>query len=110
MKGVKTMQMELTELIAILKSQPIQTHSFEIGKKYLIRTATHYELGKLIKITDTDLVLGEASWIPDTGRFSQALKTGSLDEIEPFINPVIINRGGIIDATIWDNDLPKDAK
>ena len=104
------MQIELAELLAILKSQPSQTHSFEIGKNYLIRTATHYELGKLIKITDTDLVLEDASWIPDTGRFNQALREGLLEEVEPFIKPVIVNRGGIIDATIWDNDLPRNVK
>jgi hypothetical protein len=38
------------------------------------------------------------------------LKTGLFDEIEPFVNNVIVNRNGIIDATIWDHVLPKEQK
>ena len=52
----------------------------------------------------------QASWVADSGRFHNALKDGTLNEIEPFISDVIINRGGIIDVTEWIHDLPKNQK
>lgn len=83
---------------------------WEIGKNYLIRTVTTYQLGTLINITEKELVLANASWIADTGRFSEALKTGSLKEIEIFIMPIIISRGAVVDATEWIHSLPKETK
>jgi hypothetical protein len=86
-------------------------HSFwGIGKKYLIRCVTHYHVGELVSIDDKELVLANASWIADTGRFHAALKEGSLGEVEPFVGPVCINRLAIVDATPWDHDLPKEQK
>jgi len=85
-------------------------HSFELGKAYFIRTVTLYYTGRLVRITDTDLVLEDAAWIADTGRFFNALKTGVLNEVEPYVNPAIVPRGGIIDATVWDHPLPREQK
>ena len=87
-----------------------ENHSFEVGKCYFIRSVTMYYTGRLVRITDTDLVLENAAWIADTGRFHTALKTGTLNEIEPFVNPVILPRGAIVDATIWNHPLPTDQK
>ena len=81
-----------------------------LGEKYLIRTVTSYYTGRITAITETDLVLGDAAWIANTGRFHTVLATGLLDEVEPFIHPVIVSRGGIIDATVWTHDLPREQK
>lgn len=85
-------------------------HSFEIGQSYLIRSVTMYYTGRLVRVTDTDLVLEDAAWIADTGRFFTALKTGSLNEVEPFVDPVILPRGAIVDVTKWNHPLPRDQK
>ena len=85
-------------------------HSFEVGKSYLIRTVTMYYTGRLARITETDLLLEDAAWIGDTGRFHTALKTGSLNEVEPFTNPVVVPRGCIVDATAWNHPLPREQK
>jgi hypothetical protein len=85
-------------------------HSFEVGKNYFIRTVTMYYTGRITRISDTDIVLEDAAWIADTGRFHNALKGGTLNEVEPFINPVIIPRGVVVDATIWDHELPRVQK
>jgi hypothetical protein len=70
-----------------------------IGKPYLIRTVTMIQTGRLIKVTDKELVLEEAAWIADTGRFSDALVSLDFGEVEPFPDGfVIIGRGAIIDA------------
>lgn len=84
--------------------------SFEIGKTYLIRTVTMMYTGKLLAITETDLLLGDAAWIADSGRYASALKEGTLSEVEPYPDQVIVSRGGIIDGAEWDHPLPRDQK
>jgi len=73
---------------------------WEIGKPYLIRTVTMIDTGRLVKVTPTELVLEDAAWVADTGRFADALKNLSvIKEVEPFPDgKVILNRSAIIDA------------
>ena len=78
---------------------------WQVGKNYFIRTVTMHLVGKLVAVTDKELLLSKASWIADSGRFHTALKTGSLDEVEPFVNDVIVNRAAVIDATVWDHSI-----
>ena len=85
---------------------------WQVGKNYMIRTVTHIQIGNLIAVTDKELVLKNASWIADTGRFEQAVKNGELDEIEPFPDDeiVIVGRGALIDAVLWRHKLPREQK
>lgn len=72
---------------------------WEIGEPYFIRTVTMIQTGRLVKVTDKEIVLQEAAWIPDTGRFSDSLKSLNFDEVEPFPDGnVIVGRGAILDA------------
>ena len=88
------------------------SHPFEIGKNYFIRTVTMIQIGKLVDVTDKELVLKNAVWVADTGRFTQALLKGDLNEVELFPNneKVIVGRGAIIDACIWKHEIPKEQK
>lgn len=85
---------------------------WKIGKNYLLRTVTHINVGKLVKVTDNELVLSNVSWIADTGRFSNALINGlenqGNSEIEPFPKDslVLVGRSSLIDAVIYEHDLP----
>jgi len=82
-----------------------------IGENYLIRTVTMILTGKLLSVGSQELVLEKAAWIADTGRFMQAVKTGSFSEVEPYgDNPVIVGRGSVIDATIVGFELPDKQK
>jgi len=83
---------------------------WEIGQKYVIRTVTMIQIGRLIDITNNELIMEEASWIPDTGRWMNFLKNGEIEECEPFPDNIIIGRGSIIDATIWKHSLPREQK
>ena len=85
-------------------------HSMVTGKNYFIRTVTHYYTGKLTKITDADIVLSKATWIADTGRFNDMLKTGMFNDVEPFVSDVIVNRSCIIDMTEIHFKLPDTQK
>lgn len=84
--------------------------SLVIGECYLIRTVTMAYTGRLVSITDTDLVLEDAAWIADTGRYHVALAEGALNEVEPYPGRVIVGRGGLIDAAPWSHPLPREAR
>lgn len=110
---------EIRELSSILnvgstKTSNDSSHPYQIGKAYYIRTVTMHIVGKLEAVHSDELVLSEASWVADSGRFHDALKGGvsKLNEIEPFPadQQVIVGRGSLIDATIWAHDLPKTQK
>ena len=77
-----------------------QGHPWAIGANYFIRTVTHHLIGKLVAVFPTELVLEQAAWIADDGRFAQAVKTGEFAEVEPFPDgkQLIIGRGSLIDA------------
>lgn len=81
-----------------------------VGRKVFIRSITHYYTGRIVRIDDTVIELDDAAWIADTGRFSEALKSGTLKEIEPFPSTVCVFRGGIVDATEWKHPLPRETK
>lgn len=84
--------------------------AWQIGKNYLIRTVTMIQTGRLVQVTGQELVIEEAAWIADTGRFSAALASASFNEVEPFPDgPVIIGRGSVIDA-VQISSLPKAVK
>ena len=78
-----------------------QNHPWQIGKNYFIRTVTMNNTGKLVAVYEHELVLADAAWIADSGRFSNALRICEFSEVEPFpAGEVIIGRSAIIDAAI----------
>jgi hypothetical protein len=90
------------ELSALFGAQPTlvaNDPAWEIGKIYLIRTATMTDTGRLVAVTQQELVLEDAAWVADTGRFSDAVAKAEFGEVEPFPDgKVIIGRGALIDA------------
>ena len=87
--------------IQALSAAPAKSDNsaWEIGQTYLIRTVTMIDTGVLVAVTGQELVLEDAAWIADTGRFSDALKSLQFKEVEPFPDGrVIIGRGSVIDA------------
>jgi hypothetical protein len=99
---------EISNLVKGVNSA--KSHPFKTGENYLIRTVTMILVGRLEEVHDTELVLSSASWIADTGRFYNAIKDGTLNEVEPFQDDVVVGRGALIDATIWTNKLPTEQK
>jgi hypothetical protein len=64
---------EAKHIQSLLKGPDSQS-PYQVGKNYFIRTVTHHYTGKLIKVTPKELVLKDAAWIADDGRFMNALK------------------------------------
>ena len=80
-----------------------------VGKKLFLRTVTYHILGKVEKIMGTILYLSDASWVADSGRFSNAIKSGELDEVE-LLGNWFVNLSTVTDFGIWKHKLPKDQK
>lgn len=100
---------EIKHIQSLLKGSG-ETHPFQVGKNYFIRTVTHHLTGRLVKVTSKELLLEDAAWIADDGRFFDCLKDGKINEVEPFQDDVIVGRGSIIDATVWRHPLPRTQK
>lgn len=94
---------EIRELCTVEKSTC--GSPWKVGENYLVRTVTYFVVGTLKSIGDKELVFQNASWVCDTGRFHDALKTGSFNEVEPFLDDVILGRDSIIDATKWRHGI-----
>lgn len=82
---------------------------FEIGKAYLIRTVTYHQVGILKDIVGDFLIFKDASWVADSGRFSDCISNGSFNEVE-YVGPMMINKTAIVDAFPWENKVPKETK
>ena len=83
---------------------------FEIGKAYLIRTVTMTLTGRVTAIIGSFLVLEDAAWIADTGRFTECIKDGTVNECEPVAVPVRVSMPSIVDAYDWTHPLPRSIK
>lgn len=81
-----------------------------IGENLIVRTVTMTLTGRLIDVDDHDLLLADAAWIADSGRWADALANGTLSEVEPFPAAAGVGRGAIVDWAVWPHDLPRAQK
>ena len=90
----------------------LESHPYEVGAGYFIRTVTHHYTGVIVEDHQTELVLTDAAWIADDGRFSAAVANGEFSEVEPYPNSarVIIGRGSILDAVKVPYKMPRSQK
>src|SRR5688500_273323 len=61
------------KLVARLTDEESPAERWTLPEKVLIRTVTHYHVGRVVDVTGDWIVLDEASWVASTGRFSSAL-------------------------------------
>lgn len=80
-----------------------------VGKKFFFRTVTYHLVGLVTNVMGNFLILENASWVADSGRFMNALKNGTLSEVEP-CGIAFINLSTVVDFFPWNNPLPKDQK
>jgi hypothetical protein len=102
---------DLKDIAGLLRLGDPAQSPWEIGEAYLIRTVTMIDTGRLVAVTEHELVLEDAAWIADTGRFANCLKTGDFVEVEPFPEGrVIVGRGAVVDACKLSAPLPRVQK
>jgi hypothetical protein len=112
--GIDTIKLNEIEYVRKDAVQALQVNPgeslYQVGRSVVIRTVTYHYIGRITFVSDTELVLDEASWLAISKRYNTTLKTGEVDELEPFIDPVSLNRGAIVDGTLWRHPLPREAK
>jgi hypothetical protein len=80
-----------------------------VGQSFFFRTVTFYLVGKVVRRIGQWLVLDDASWVADSGRFMQAIKEGILNEVEP-VGRAYVNMESITDFFPWNHALPENQK
>jgi hypothetical protein len=104
--------MKRSDVAAILMED--QESPFVIGEKVFIRTVTFHQTGRIVAIKSIGshyfLVLEDAAWVASSGRFTAALETGVLDEVEPVQGLVRVSVGTIVDICPWNHPLPREVK
>jgi hypothetical protein len=80
------------------------------GHDVLIRTVTMIYTGHVAEVDAHTIALADAAWIADTGRFSNALATGELSEVEPYPGVVYVARSCVVDISPWNHALPRTVK
>lgn len=95
----------------LLEEEQIDISSLDdlVGKKFFFRTVTYHMTGKVIKKIGNILELEDAAWIPDSGRFQQAIIDGDLNEVEP-VGKAFVNLSTVVDFFPWKHKLPKEQK
>ncbi len=78
-----------------------------IGQKLFIRTVTYHLVGEVVNRVGNLFELKGASWVADSGRFMQAIKDGTLSEVEP-VGQCWVNIETIVDIFPWTHKLPKE--
>ena len=78
-----------------------------IEKNVFIRTVTYHYTGKLQAIDSQWLELDEATWIAESARWADSLKTGELVEVEPYPGRCLVSRDAVVDICEWLHELPR---
>jgi len=84
------------------------------GGVMLVETVTKFFVGEVVSVHPQEIVLCNACWVANTGRYHEFLSTGDggdYMELEPCQDgPVIIGRGSIVDAQPYAHGLIRVAK
>jgi len=96
----------------LLEEERVDINSLDyfIGKNFFFRTVTYHLIGKVKKVLPIGVLeLYDASWVADSGRFTQAIKDGDLEEVE-ILGQWFINLNSCTDFGYWRHELPKIQK
>lgn len=91
------------------EEKEVITYEDLVGGKFFFRTVTYHMTGQVEKIVGRFLHLKDAAWIADSGRFNEAIKNGTLSEVEP-VGRAFINLDTVVDFFPWKHKLPTDVK
>ena len=103
------MNIELSELLDAIRPRSQDTNfPIPIDEAVFIRTVTYHYTGWVAEVKGGAVRLSEAAWIADSGRWSDALKTGELYEVEPYPDECWIMIHSIVDVSLWRHPLPRE--
>ena len=89
---------------------PVGDGPFVVGETWVFRCVTNYLVGRIAQIYPMWIVLEDASWIPDTGRWHEFMAQGRASEVEPCPDGKwVIAAGAVVDCGPWPHKLPRQA-
>lgn len=102
---------DLVKLVSEMIGEKTSVKWVEVGKNYLIRTVTMIYTGKVVEEHLDHFVLEKASWVAESGRWADVLKSCDFSEVEPYPlgKRVIVTKGGVLD-TVEIDELPLEQK
>ena len=98
---------KIKDLIA--EEKKINAYEDMVGQKFFFRTVTYHTVGEVKKIVGRFAYLKDASWVADSGRFMEAIKNGTLNEVEP-VGDAFVNIDTVVDFFPWKHKLPMEQK
>lgn len=110
-KNVEVSDEQFDAVQKLLDEQRKEYGSYEdlVGDKFFFRTVTYHLVGEVTKIVGRFAHLKNASWIADSGRFNEAIKNGTLNEVEP-VGDAFVNFDTVVDFFPWTHALPDKVK
>lgn len=83
-----------------------------VGDKVVIRTVTYHHVGVVKTVGEGYVILTDASWIADSGRWGEFLRTGSPSESEKYPRDCVVYFGAMVDSSDFAADvkLPEATK
>jgi len=86
-----------------------------VGETVFIRTVTYHYLGRILAISPDTIHLGEVSWVSESGRWSELLRTGQFSsqaEVEVYLPGMItaLSRAAIVEIIPWPHQLPLESR
>ena len=100
---------KLKEQLLADGGKEIVSYEDMVGEKFFFRTVTYHMVGEVKKMVGRFAQLKNASWIADSGRFMNAIKDGTLSEVEP-VGDAFINLDTVVDFFPWRHKLPSEQK
>lgn len=88
-----------------------EIHNYQdlVGEKLLLRGVTMYQVGEVKKVVGRFVQLKNASWVADTGKFSECIKNGDFNEVE-YVGDAFVNMDTVVDFFPWKHPLPTKTK
>src|SRR5690606_38382280 len=90
---------QLLKVADLLADDKTTSGEFPFEGAVAIRTVTHYYTGRVVGVRDGLVLLADAAWIADTGRWADFLTSGKANEVGPFPGQVGVSLGAIVDVT-----------
>ena len=100
---------KLKDQLTAEEQKEVNTYEDLIGSKWFFRTVTYHMVGEVKKIVGRFAFMKNASWVADSGRFMNAIKDGTLSEVEP-VGDAFINLDTVVDFFPFKHKLPTEQK
>lgn len=88
-----------------------ENETFVLGECVFIRTVTFHMIGRIVRISNIGpnyfLHLEDATWVAESGPWSEAIDKGKVKDHEPTQGIVRLNIASITDAFPWNHPLPR---